>query len=96
MKQRKHLVYVYCELNDIPMPEIPELVRKKFYNLLGVLPMKKLPYYLYIFYYVCNRLGYEELQNYIVRKKQNSKWNQMLDTAWNILEEQAHLNPIYR
>ena len=92
VKQRKHLVYVYCELNDIPLPQIPELVRKKFYNLLGVLPMKKLPYYLYIFYYVCNRLGCEELQKYIVRKKQNSKWDQMLDKAWNILEEHALLN----
>ncbi len=92
VKQRKHLVYMYCELNYIPMPDIPELIKKKFYNLLGALPMKKLPYYVYIFYFVCNRLGYEELQKYIARKKQNSNWNQILDTAWNILEERTLLN----
>ena len=95
MKQRKHLVYVYSELNDLPLPKIPELVRKKFYNLLGQLSMKKLPYYLCIFNYVCNRLGCEELQRYIAIKKQNSKWDQMLDKAWNILEEQALLNRRY-
>ncbi len=92
MKQRKHLVYIYCELNDILKPEIPELVRKKFYNLLGVLSMKKVSYYLYIFNYVCNRLGCEELQKYNVIKKQNNKWNQMLDKAWDILGGHAVFN----
>ncbi len=47
-------------INDLPLPEIPELVRMKFYNLLGELSIKKLPCYLYIFNYAC-----EEFQKYI-------------------------------
>ncbi len=42
-KQCKYLVYVYCVINDFPSPEIPELVRRKFYNLVGALSVKKLP-----------------------------------------------------
>ncbi len=54
--------------------------------------IKKLPYFLYIFIYICNRLDYKELQKYIFVKKQNSKWDKMLDKAWNILEKCAVLN----
>ncbi len=40
-KQHKHLVYVYSEINNLQLPEIPELVRKKFCNLLWAVAYHK-------------------------------------------------------
>lgn len=85
-KERKHLTYLYCELNDIPPPDIAEFVRTKFYNIIGMMKAKKLPHYLYIFNYVCEKLDCKELQEYIFIRRNNSKWNQILDKAWMELE----------
>ncbi len=43
-------------------------------------PYEKAP--LYIFNYICKRLGCNKLQNNIYFVKRQNKWNQILDKAW--------------
>ncbi len=70
-------------IKGLPLPEVPELKRNKFYNSLRVLPIKGLPTTLHV-NYVVNRLDCKELQKYIFCvKRQNNRWNQILDNAWN-------------
>lgn len=61
------------------------------YNI-GVLPMKKLPYYPkklpYLTMYVL-ALYCKQLQKYVFVKRQNKNWYQRLDNTCNIQEERG-------
>ena len=80
---RKHLIFLYVYFNDLDIPDISFDLIKKYTKFIIMLKDKvrgnKLPNYYYVLDYLCKKLNYPEIRKYLYIKKQNVKWDKLIE-----------------
>ena len=85
-KHKKHITYIYCELNRLDPPIITpiqkDIILSVFSNLISLYPRDKLPKYIYIIAAVCKKLDATEILPFLYIHKRNPEYDKMLSNLF--------------